>query len=121
MGVKNSYLERRQNVNQAFLDAGEQLGMQKMWDYIQMSLREPSVMGKDTFGPKRFTRLYNNCKKLADRYHVCFTDDKEADYYQEEMDARLKEGCAEGEFYPFYERYPQLKRFGYKKSRKGWV
>ena len=32
--VKNEYLQKRQAMNQGFLDAGEQIGMQKMWDYI---------------------------------------------------------------------------------------
>ena len=114
----NAYLQKRESVNQGFLDAGEQMGMQKMWDYFQVTLRDPKVMGKDTFGKKRLDKIYNNLKALADRYHVCFTDDKEADYYQEELDARIKEGC--DEFYPFYERYPQLKKLGYEKARKGW-
>ncbi len=115
---KNAYLERKQAMYQGFLDVGEQMGMQKMWDYIQLTLRDPEVMGKDTFGKKRLEKVYNHLKVLADRYHVCFTDDKEADYYQEELDAQIRKGC--DEFYPFYERYPQLKQLGYRKARKGW-
>lgn len=115
---KNGYLEKRQALNQGFLDAGEQMGMQKMWDYIQLTLRDPDVMGKDTFGKKRLEKVYKQLKVLADRYHICFTDDKEADYYQEELDSQIRKGC--DEFYPFYERYPQLKKFGYEKARKGW-
>lgn len=115
---KNGYLEKRAALNQAYLDAGEQLGMQKMWDYFQVTLKDPAVMEKDTFGQERFQRILNNLKVLADRYHVCFTDDVEADYYQEELDALLKRGC--DDFHPFYERYPQLKQLGYKKARKGW-
>ncbi len=115
---KNGYLERRQALNQGFFDAGEQMGMQKMWDYIQLTLRDPKVMGKDVFGKKRLDVVFENLKVLADKYHICFTDDKEADYYQEELDALLKPGC--DEFYPFYERYPQLKQFRYDKARKGW-
>lgn len=115
---KNGYLERKRAMNQGFLDAGEQLGVQKMWDYIQLTLRDPNVMGKDTFGKKRLTKIYNHLKVLTDKYHICFTDHKEADYYQEEMDNQLKQCC--DEFYPFYERYPQLKQFGYDKARKGW-
>lgn len=115
---KNGYLEKRAALNQGLLDAGEQLGMQKMWDYIQLTLRDPAVMGKDIFGKKRLQEIFDNLKVLADRYHVCFTDDVEADYYQEELDALIKRGC--DEFYPFYERYPQLKKLGYTKSRKGW-
>ena len=116
--AKKAYLERQKAVYQGFLDAGEQMGMQKMWDYIQLTLRDPEVMGKDTFGKERLEKIYKHLKVLADRYHICFTDDKEADYYQEELDAQIRQGC--DKFYPFYERYPQLKRLGYDKARKGW-
>ena len=116
--IMNGYLKKRQEINQAFLDAGEQMGVQKMWDYIQLTLRDPEVMGKDTFGKKRLQKIYDHLKMLADKYHICFTDDKEADYYQEELDAQIRKGC--DEFHPFYERYPQLKKLGYEKARKGW-
>lgn len=115
---KNGYIAQRDAMRQGFLDTGEKMGMQKMWDYIQLTLRDPEVMGKDTFGKKRLEKVFNNLKVLADRYHICFTDDKEADYYQEELDGLLRPGC--DEFYSFYERYPQLKKFGYDKARKGW-
>lgn len=116
--AKNGYLQKRQAINQGFLDAGEQMGMQKMWDYIQLTLRDPDVMGKDTFGKERLEKIYKHLKVLADRYHICFTDDKEADYYQEQLDTQLRTAC--DEFYTFYERYPQLKKLGYDKARKGW-
>ena len=116
--AKNDFLAKQKAMYQGFLDAGEQMGMQKMWDYIQLALRDPEVMGKDTFGKVRLERLYKHLKVLADKYHICFTDDKEADYYQEELDAQIRKGC--DTFYPFYERYPQLKQIGYDKSRKGW-
>lgn len=45
---KSEYMKKRAALNQGFLDACEQLGMQKMWDYIQLTLRDPAVMGKDT-------------------------------------------------------------------------
>lgn len=114
----NGYLARKNAMYQGFLDAGERLGMQKMWDYIQLTLRDPAVMGKDTFGKKRLEDIYKNINILADRYHICFTADKEADYYQEELDSLLRRDC--DEFSPFYERYPQLKQFKYDRSRKGW-
>jgi hypothetical protein len=116
--AKNDFLAKQRALHQGFLDTGEQMGMQKMWDYIQLTLRDPDVMGKDTFGKERLEKIYKHLKVLADRYHICFTDDKEADYYQEQLDAQLRTGC--DEFYPFYERYPQLKKFGYDKARKGW-
>ena len=47
-----------------------------MWDYIQIVLRDPEVMGKDTFGPGRLERLYKGLKKAKDEYHIAFTSDK---------------------------------------------
>lgn len=70
MKKPNAYLQKREVMNQGLLDAGEQLGMQKMWDYIQLALRDPDVMGKDTFGKKRLEKVYNHLKILADRYHI---------------------------------------------------
>ena len=116
---KNGYLEMRQALNQGFLDVGEQLGMQKMWDYVQASLRNPKVLGR-AVGKKAMKRLYTQCKYYADRYHICFTDDVEADVYQEELDGLIKESCDEEDFHPFRERYPWLKKLGYNKARKGW-
>lgn len=118
--AKNDYLQRQRAVHQGFLDAGEQLGMQKMWDYIQIVLRDPDIVGKDTFGANRLEKVFEGLKEVADQYHTAFTDDKEADYYQEMMDRQLKEIWGD-KFSPFYERYPQLKQFAYKKSRKGWT
>lgn len=115
----NGYLKRRQEVNQAFLDAGEQMGMQKMWDYFQLVLRNPNVMGKDTFGAERLETIFEALKLVADEYHTAFTDDVEADYYQEKLDKQLKVVWKE-KFSPFYERYPQLKQIKYDKARKGW-
>ncbi len=86
----NGYLKKRNEINQSFLDAGEQLGVQKMWDYMQLALRDPKVMGKDTFGPERLKKLFKAMQELASEYHTAFTDDKEADYYQEKLDKQLK-------------------------------
>lgn len=116
---KNGYLQKRQAMNQGFLDVGEQLGMQKMWDYIQIVLRDPDIMGRDTFGETRLEKIHEGLKVVADEYHTAFTDDKEADYYQEKMDRKLKEIWGD-KLSPFYERYPQLKKLGYDKARKGW-
>lgn len=105
---------------QGFLDLGEQIATQKMWDYIQIVLRDPKVMGKDTFGPKRLAKIYTALKEAKDEYHVAFTADKEADYYQEKLDFQLRQIWKEKTL-PFYERYPDIRKIQYNKPRKGWV
>lgn len=118
-GNKNTYLDRQRQRDQAFFDAGERVGIQKMWDYMQIALRDPEIMGKDVFGRKRLEKLFYKSKELADYFHTAFTDDKEADLVQRDMDAVLREIWGD-DLSTFYERYPELKQLGYTKSRKNW-
>ena len=118
MAKKNKYIAQRDADREGFFIAGCDTATQQMFDMMCLALHDPNVMGKDTFGKKRLEKVYENLKALADKYHICFTADKEADYYQEQLDALIHRGC--DEFYPFYERYPQLKQFKYDKARKGW-
>ena len=120
MGSKNEFLRKRNERDQSFFDAGERIGLQKMWDYMLIALRDPEIMGKDVFGRKRMEKLYQASKDLADRYNLAFTKDKEADTRQEEMDARLREIWGD-DLSTFYERYPEIKKLGYDKPQKGWV
>lgn len=119
MSGKKNYAARQKAAQQAVLEIGEELGMQKMWDYVQSCLHDPEIMKKDTFGKERMTTLFEGLKKKADLYAVAFTDDKEADYYQEKLDADLREIWGD-DFQPFEMRYPYVRQFGYDKARKGW-
>ena len=118
-GNKNAYLERQRQRDQAFLDAGERMGIQKMWDYMQIVLRNPKIMKKDVFGRQRLELVFNETKEMADYFHTAFTDDVEADRVQRDMDAALREIWGE-DLSPFYDRYPEIKDLGYNKSRKNW-
>lgn len=120
MKKPNSYLQKQEMRCQSFLDMGEHIGIQKIWDYLNIVLHDPEVMGKDTFGAARLTKIYRAMKKLLDEYHVAFTADKEADYYQEKMDAQLREIWGD-ETLSFYERYPEIKKIKYDKAKKGWT
>jgi len=117
--AKNGYLAKRDAINQAFLDAGEQMGLQKMWDYMQIALRDPNIMGKDIFGRQRLEKLFYRCQELAEEYHAAFTDDKEAELPQRNFDAALREIWGD-DLSTFYERYPQLKQIKYDKGKKNW-
>ena len=120
MAGNNAYLKKQKAQQQVALDIGEEMGMQKMWDYVQICLRDPEIMGKDVFGKERINRLYKGLQQKADTFHTAFTDDKEADYMQEKLDAMLREIHGE-ELQTFFERYPYIKKLGYDKPRKGWV
>lgn len=118
--AKNNFLKKQKSLQQGFLEVGETIGIQKMWDYFQLTLTDPVVMGKDTFGQKRLDKIYQNMKRLLDEYHTAFTADKEADYYQEKLDANLRR-IWKDKTVPFYERYPDIIKMKYEKAKKGWL
>ena len=117
--AKNDFMKRMKDREQAVLDIGEEMGIQKMWDYMQIALRDPDVVGKDVFGKERLMKLYKKMAEYANYFHDCFTMHPEADVRQEEMDKLLGEVWGD-ELQPFNERYPYCKEFSYKKSRKEW-
>ena len=53
MKKPNSYLQKQEEMCQYYLDLGEHIGIQKMWDYLCIVLHNPDVMRKDTFGEAR--------------------------------------------------------------------
>ena len=118
-GNKNKYLDRQRQRDQAFFEAGERIGIQKMWDYMQIALRDPDIMKKDVFGRSRLEKLFLKSKELAEYFHTAFTDDKEADLVQRDMDAALREIWGD-DLSTFYDRYPELKQLGYTKAKKNW-
>ena len=117
--AKNDLLKRMKEREQAVLDIGEEMGIQKIWDYMQIALRDPAVVGKDVFGRERLKKLYKRMSEYANYFHDAFTMHPEADVRQEELDKLLEEVWGD-DLQPFFERYPYCKEFSYKKSRKEW-
>lgn len=117
--AKNAYMEQQQAIRQKYLDVGEEMGMQKMWDYVQIALRDSEVMGKDIIGRSRMEKIFRKLTELADTFQTAFTDEIEADYEQEKLDAHLREIWGD-DLSPFYERYPYLKQTKYDKPKKNW-
>lgn len=115
----NAYLQKKHEEAQYYLNLGEAIATQKMWDIFQIVLHDPAVMGKDTFGKTRFARIYKEMKAMVDEYHTAFTSHKEADYYQELLDRQLREIWGD-ELRTFYERYPDIKKIQYDKARREW-
>ena len=117
--AKNDYLARQRQAQQTYLDIGEEMGIQKAWDYIQIVLHDPEVMGKNAIGVQRMKKIYNKLAEVADHYKLAFSDHVEADYHQEELDGVLKEIWG-AELVPFEERYPYIKMQKYNKGKKDW-
>jgi hypothetical protein len=117
--AKNDFLQRMKDREQAILDVGEEMGVQKMWDYLQVALRDERVVGTKRWGKDKFNTLYAVLREYANYFHDAFTMHPEADVRQDELDKILYEIWKE-ELQPFKERYPYCKEFSYKKSRKEW-
>lgn len=120
MGGNNAFLKKQKQRDRDFFAAGLRVGMQIASDYITLALREPEIMKKDIFGRERIEKVLNHAMKLDDHFWVAFGQDVEADYVQEELDAKLREVYGD-DLIPFAERYPQVRQMGYQKARKGWV
>lgn len=116
----NAFLERQRKREQDVFDAGMRIGIQQCWDFLQLTLRDPEIMGRDLFGRSRLEKVYTGIKLRMDHFHPAFTQDKEADVSQEELDRCLGEIWGK-DLSPFYERYAEIKRQSYKKAKKGWL
>lgn len=117
--AKNDLMKRMKEREQAVLDIGEEMGVQKMWDYLQLALRDERVVRNKRWGKKKLKKLYKVIADYANYFHDAFTMHPEADVRQEELDRMLAE-VWEMDLQPFKERYPYCKEFSYKKSRKEW-
>lgn len=117
---KNDYLAKKEAERQYYFENGEAVGFQRCLDYMQHLLRNPKYVGRDVFGRKRWEKLYEGLRECDQTFHKAFTHDAEADYYQEKLDAGIRE-IFEEDTLPFLERYPMFKQTDYNKPKKGWV
>lgn len=117
---KNAYLAQREQRDQYFFENGEAVGFQRCLDYMQTLLRNPEYVGRDTFGRKRWEKLYEGLKACDKTFGSAFTHEAEADYCQEKLDENIREIFGDDTL-PFQERYPMFKKMDYKKPMKGWV
>ena len=115
--AKNDFMARQRQREQEVFDAGLRIGRQQMCDYITLALREPEVMGKDTFGAKRIVSVLQEVKRLMEEFSTAFDKCDEADYYQEKLDSLLREAYGSEiryGFFSFRERYEVVKQFDYR-------
>lgn len=119
-GGKNEFIKKRDERDKKFFNAGMDMGIQMVHDFMEMALRNPKAVGKDVFGRARLEKLYAVCKEYDDYYHLAFTKHVKADKLRQEMDAVLKEIYGD-DLVPFERRYPYAVQFGYEKPLKGWA
>lgn len=117
--AKKDFLNRMKDREQAVFDIGEEMGIQRVWDAIQLALRDPYVVGKKKWGRKKIARLYEKTVFYKNYFNEAFTMSPEADVKQEEQDKLLSEIWGD-ELVPHRKRYPHQREFDYTKSRKEW-
>ena len=114
--AKKDFLDRMKNREQTCFDVGEEMGIQRVWDAVQLALRdiEPNRWGK-----KKIARLYEKVVFYKNYFNEAFTLSPEADVKQEEQDSLLREIWGD-ELVPHRKRYPHQKDFNYTKGHKEW-
>jgi hypothetical protein len=114
---KNGFLERQKATQRAYFDAGLQSGRQQIIDMVSLVLRDPDIMGKDTFGKDRLLKVVKGIGEYIDTYEKAWQKDDETDYYRAKMDEALAEAYGDGLADSFLKRYEFAPEFDYFKGR----
>lgn len=118
--AKNDYVKKRKEHDQTLFDIGQELGIQQMADYVAIALHESDVLRKNGYNRESIDKFFAKLQEIADYFSKAYTQDKEADYYQEQLDRAQREIFGD-DMQPFNVRYPYMKDISYKKAKKGWV
>ena len=115
--AKNGYLEKQKAMQRAFLDAGLQCGRQQIIDMVSLVLRDPDIMGKDTFGKDRLLKVIKGIGEYIETYEKAWQRDDETDYYRAKLDDALAQAYGEALHDSFLERYRYAPEFDYTKGK----
>lgn len=106
---KNDFLARQRAERQAYMQASERVTRQLMADCMMLVLNDEFGFGYD-----RIKRVMNAMQEKYNLYHDALDGGPEADYFQEKLDAAIRRIMKDREtFYPFKERYPEIKEITY--------
>lgn len=113
---KNNYLQRQRMAQQFNLNIGLQYGRQQIIDMMSLVLRDPAIMGKDTFGKDRLLKVVNGIGEYIDKYQKAWEKDEETDYYRAKLDAALADAYGYELHDSFMKRYEFSPEFNYAKG-----
>ena len=117
MAGKNKYLAERDAMRRGFFEAGLESGRQQIIDMVSLVLRDPDIMGKDTFGGARLLKIVKGIGKYIDTYEKAWQKDDETDYYRTKLDDALAHAYGEALHDSFMTRYPFAPEFDYVKGK----
>lgn len=114
---KNGFLAKQEALQRACFQAGLQSGRQQILDMMSLVLRDPDIMGKDTFGKDRLVKVVKGIGEYIDVYQKAWEKDDETDYYQKKLDAALAEAYGDGLHDSFHKRYEYAPEYDYMKGK----
>ena len=117
MAGKNKYLAERDAMRRGFFEAGLDSGRQQIMDMVSLVLRDPDIMGKDTFGKDRLLKVVKGVNEYIDTYEKAWMKDDETDYYRTKLDEALSQAYGGGLADSFVIRYPYAPEFDYVKGK----
>lgn len=115
--AKNDFLAKQRELQHGHFIAGLQSGRQQIIDCVSLALRDPEIMGKDTFGKGRLLKVVQGIGKYIDLYQKAWEKDDETDYYRAKLDAALVEAYGQELHDSFLERYEFLPEIEYKRGK----
>ena len=111
--AKNDFLARQKALQSAYFEAGLRSGRQQILDMVSLVLRDPEIMGKDTFGKDRLIKIVKGVGEYIDTYQKAWEKNEETDYYRAKLDDALAEAYGESLHDSFLERYEFAPEFDY--------
>lgn len=115
--AKNAFLLKQKELQRACFDAGLQSGRQQIMDMMSLVLRDPNIMGKDTFGKERLLKVVKGIGEYIDKYQPAWEKSDDTDYWQKKLDDALAEAYGDGLADSFYQRYEFAPEFNYNTGR----
>jgi hypothetical protein len=115
--AKNDFLARQAAIKRGYFKAGLDSGRQQVIDMVSLVLRDPDIMGKDTFGSERLLKVVQGIGEYIDTYQKAWEKDDETDYYRTKLDEALVRAYGEGMRNTFLERYEYAPEFDYMKGK----
>lgn len=117
MAKVNKYIAERDAVRREFFNIGLKCGRQQIIDMVSLVLRDPEIMGKDTFGKDRLLKVVKGIGAYIDKFQPAWEKNDETDYYRAKLDAALAEAYGEGLHDSFLKRYEFAPEFDYQKGK----
>jgi hypothetical protein len=115
--AKNAFLQKIEEERKTYLYIGIQCGRQQILDMLTLALRDPDVMGKDTFGKDRLLRVIKSIGEKIDIYQKAWEKNDETDYYRAKLDEALAEAYGGDLIDSFSKRYEYAPDYDYKKGK----